>query len=189
MCIRDRDNTYIIFTSDHGLSVGQHGLIGKQSLYDHSIRVPMIISGPKIKPNSKYNSDIYLQDIVPTTYDLAKIPVSDEVDFKSFYQTIIDNKNEKIHPAIYGTFGCCQSDYFDFQRMIRRDNFKLMLFPKNKRLELYNLENDPFETENLISNYENKILVQSMFEELINLQKKYEDTLNLKRIFNDKIYN
>lgn len=183
------DNTYIIFTSDHGLSVGQHGLIGKQSLYDHSIRVPMIISGPKIKPNSKYNSDIYLQDIVPTTYDLAKIPVSDEVDFKSFYQTIIDNKNEKIHPAIYGTFGCCQSDYFDFQRMIRRDNFKLMLFPKNKRLELYNLENDPFETENLISNYENKILVQSMFEELINLQKKYEDTLNLKRIFNDKIYN
>jgi hypothetical protein len=73
--------------------------------------------------------------------------------------------------------------------MIRRDNFKLMLFPKNKRLELYNLENDPFETENLISNYENKILVQSMFEELINLQKKYDDTLDLKRIFNDKIYN
>ena len=41
---------------------------------------------------------------------------------------IIDNKNEKIHPAIYGTFGCCQSDYFDFQRMIRRDNFKLIQF-------------------------------------------------------------
>ena len=106
-----------------------------------------------------------------------------------FKAIVIDNKNEKTHSAIYGTFGCCQSDYFDFQRMIRRDNFKLMLFPKNKRLELYNLENDPFETENLISNYENKILVQSMFEELINLQKKYEDTLNLKRIFNDKIYN
>ena len=48
-----------------------------------------------------------------------------------------------------------------------------MLFPKNKRLELYNLENNPFETDNLISNYENKILVQSMFEELINFQKKY----------------
>ena len=135
----------------------------------------------KIKPNSKYNSDIYLQDIVPTSYDLAKITVPDELDFKSFYQTIIDNKNEKIHPAIYGTFGCCQSDYFDFQRMIRRDNFKLMLFPKNKRLELYNLENDPFETENLISNYENKILVQSMFEELINLQKKYLHLWNSKK--------
>ena len=92
------DNTYIIFTSDHGLSVGQHGLIGKQSLYDHSIRVPMIISGPKIKPNSKYNSDIYLQDIVPTSYDLAKITVPDEVDFKSFYLFCGQKLNECTYP-------------------------------------------------------------------------------------------
>mgnify|MGYP003306720160 CR=1 FL=1 len=56
------DNTYIIFTSDHGLSVGQHGLIGKQSLYDHSIRVPMIISGPGIKKNRVVSHDIYLQE-------------------------------------------------------------------------------------------------------------------------------
>jgi arylsulfatase A-like enzyme len=83
------DNTYIIFTSDHGLAVGQHGLIGKQSLYDHSIRVPMIINGPNIKKGSVYSQDIYLQDIVPTTLDLANIPVPDHVDFKSFYNIVL----------------------------------------------------------------------------------------------------
>jgi arylsulfatase A-like enzyme len=67
------DNTYIIFTSDHGLAVGQHGLIGKQSLYDHSIRVPMIINGPNIEKRVSLQQDIYLQDIVPTTLDLANI--------------------------------------------------------------------------------------------------------------------
>ncbi len=40
-----RDNTYIVFTADHGLSVGHHGLIGKQNMYDHSIRVPFAIAG------------------------------------------------------------------------------------------------------------------------------------------------
>ena len=67
------ENTYVIFTSDHGLAVGQHGLIGKQSLYDHSIRVPLIITGPNIKKRSIYSQDVYLQDVVPTTLDLAKI--------------------------------------------------------------------------------------------------------------------
>jgi choline-sulfatase len=89
------DNTYIIFTSDHGLAVGQHGLIGKQSLYDHSIRVPMIISGPKIKKGVRFNEDVYLQDIVPTTLDLAQISVPKEVDFKSFYKLIVDGENKK----------------------------------------------------------------------------------------------
>ena len=129
------ENTYIIFTSDHGLSVGQHGLLGKQSLYDHSIRVPMIISGPKIKANSLFNSDVYLQDIVPTTLDLANIPVPDEMDFKSFYKLLINGKKEKIHDAIYGTYGCCGNEYYDYQRMIRKDDYKLIFFPQNKRME------------------------------------------------------
>ena len=93
-------NTYIIFTSDHGLAVGQHGLIGKQSLYDHSIRVPMIISGPKIKKGSRFDQDIYLQDIVPTTLELANISISNEIDFKSFYNLIINGDDKKIHDGI-----------------------------------------------------------------------------------------
>ncbi|GIR10658.1 MAG: hypothetical protein CM15mP22_0780 [Gammaproteobacteria bacterium] len=89
------DNTYIIFTSDHGLSVGQHGLLGKQSLYEHSIRVPMILYGPDIEANSIYNQDIYLQDIFPTTLDLANIKIPDNIDFKSFKDVVINKKKSK----------------------------------------------------------------------------------------------
>jgi arylsulfatase A-like enzyme len=181
------DNTYIIFTSDHGLAVGQHGLIGKQSLYDHSIRVPMIISGPKIKKGLRFQEDIYLQDIVPTTLDLAKITVPKGVDFKSFYKLIVNRENKKIHNGIYGTFGCCQANYVDFQRMIRKDGYKLMLFPKIKRVELYNLNDDPFETINLAEQKEYKPKAKALFEDLIIMQKMMKDTLNLKTIFNNKI--
>jgi arylsulfatase A-like enzyme len=181
------DNTYIIFTSDHGLAVGQHGLIGKQSLYDHSIRVPMIINGPNIKKGSVYSQDIYLQDIVPTTLDLANIPVPDHVDFKSFYGIVFNNDNNKTHNAIYGTYGCCPGNYFDFQRMIRKDGYKLMLFPKNKRIELYDLNNDPYEINNLADNSNYKLKVKDLYEELIILQKEMGDTLKLGMYFKNKL--
>ena len=182
------ENTYIIFTSDHGLSVGQHGLIGKQSLYDHSIRVPMIISGPKITKGSWFNQDIYLQDIVPTTLDLANISIPNEIDFKSFYNLLINEDNQEIHDGIYGTFGCCPGNYRDFQKMIRKDGYKLMLFPENKRMELYDLNNDPNEIVNLSEKFEYKEKVSQLFEDLILLQKELGDTLNLKRVFNKNRY-
>jgi arylsulfatase A-like enzyme len=177
------DNTYVIFTSDHGLAVGQHGLIGKQSLYDHSIRVPMIISGPEIEKGKKISHDIYLQDIVPTTLDLAGIEIPEKIDFKSFYSLIKGSKNKSLYDGIYGTFGCCQGNYIDYQRMIRKEGFKLMLFPKNKRMELYDLINDPYEMYNLANKLEYKEKVKNLFKDLTFLQKEVGDTLNLKRIF------
>ena len=178
------ENTYIVFTSDHGLSVGQHGLIGKQSLYDHSVRVPMIITGPGIKKNRKIKEDIYLQDIMPTTLDLAGIRIPSSVDFKSLKTVLFEEKNKKIYDGIYGTFGCCSSEnYNDYQRMIRKDDFKLMLFPINKRLELYDLKNDPNEIKNLALNEEYKHKIKILFDDLIELQKSVNDTLNLKEIF------
>ena len=177
------DNTYIIFTSDHGLAVGQHGLIGKQSLYDHSIRVPMIISGPEIEKGQKISHDIYLQDIVPTTFDLADIAIPEEIDFKSFYSLIKGLDQKSKHDGIYGTFGCCDNNYIDYQKMIRKDGFKLMLFPVNKRVELYDLNNDPYEIENLAEKPNYKKKIKNLFEDLIILQKEVGDTLNLKRVF------
>ena len=97
------------------------------------------------------------------------------------------NDNNKTHNAIYGTFGCCPGNYFDFQRMIRKDGYKLMLFPKNKRIELYNLNNDPYELNNFADNSKYELKVKDLYKELIVLQAEMGDTLNLNRYFKNNL--
>ena len=97
---------------------------------------------------------------------------------------LFEKKNEKLYDAIYGTFGCCSTEnYIDFQRMIRKDDFKLMLFPINKRLELYDLKNDPYEINDLAMQDEYKDKIKNLFDDLVELQKNVKDTLDLTEIF------
>jgi choline-sulfatase len=71
------DNTYIIYTSDHGIAIGRHGLQGKQNLYEHTWRVPYIVKGPGIRAGSRTQGNIYLLDTLATMCDLAGIPAPD----------------------------------------------------------------------------------------------------------------
>ncbi|MEN8248294.1 MAG: sulfatase-like hydrolase/transferase, partial [Bacteroidota bacterium] len=83
------DNTYVILTSDHGLAVGQHGLIGKQNLYDHSIRMPLIIKGPGLEAGEKSDEMVYLQSMYATTCELAGIQIPETVEYKSLKDLMI----------------------------------------------------------------------------------------------------
>ena len=170
------DNTYIFFTSDHGLSVGKHGLLGKQSMFDHSIRVPLIMTGPDIPRGKSIDHEIYLQDIMATTLELADVTTSDSIDFKSFLNLAKGKDKKPLYPeGIYGA-------YMNYQRMIRKDNFKLLVYPKINKVLLFDLKNDPHEMNDLSndSRYSEKIKI--MFRDLINLQIKMKDTLNLSHI-------
>ena len=60
------ENTYVIFTADHGIAVGRHGLAGKQNLYEHTWKVPFIVRGPGIKARSRASGYLYLLDVLPT---------------------------------------------------------------------------------------------------------------------------
>ncbi|MBH46375.1 MAG: choline-sulfatase [Flavobacteriaceae bacterium] len=167
------DNTYIFFTGDHGLSVGKHGLLGKQSLFDHSIRVPLIFTGPEIPKNQIINHEVYLQDIMATSLELAEIPKPKSVAFKSFLSLIKGNEISSPYPeGIYGA-------YMDYQRMIRKDGYKLMVYPKIKKLLLFDLKNDPLEQQDISNKEEYKNTVKNLFESLILLQRKYNDNLDL----------
>ncbi|MEJ6764641.1 MAG: DUF4976 domain-containing protein, partial [Flavobacteriaceae bacterium] len=115
------------------------------------------------------------------------ISIPNHIDFKSFYNLITNKDNNKTHDAIYGTFGCCNENYFDFQRMIRKDGYKLMLFPKNKRIELYDLNQDPYEINNLADISKYKLKVKDLYKELTVLQKEMGDTLNLDMYFKNKL--
>lgn len=139
-------NTYIVFTADHGLSVGHHGLIGKQNMYDDSVRVPFFIVGPDVEEGRRIESPIYLQDVMPTALELAGIEKPEYVDFKSVLP-LLRGERERNYEAMYGS-------YINRQRMIAKDGWKLVHYPTVPTYRLFNLEEDPEEMNDLSGNPE-----------------------------------
>jgi len=171
-----KDNTYIFFSADHGLACGNHGLLGKQNMYDHSIRPPMIVVGPNIPKNKKTNVDVYLQDVMASTLDIAGIKKPEFVQFNS----MIDIATEKREKSYYGAiYGC----YTDAQRMIRKNGYKLIVYPKAEATLLFDMESDPLEMNDLNGEKEYGELKQTMFNDLLDLQKAMEDSVDIKAAF------
>ena len=110
------DNTYIVFTADHGLSVGDHGFMGKQNMYESSMRVPLIICGPNLPKGKRVEPFVYLQDVMPTTLELAGIEKPEQVDFNSLLPLATGKLDESNYPAVYGA-------YFGKQRMYRTEEY------------------------------------------------------------------
>jgi len=169
------DNTYIFFTADHGLAVGHHGLMGKQNLYDHSVRVPFMINGPGIPQGRRLPGAIYLQDVMPTTLELAGVDIPDHVQFRSVLP-IIRGERERNYDAQYGA-------YLALQRSVRMDGYKLILYPKIGKLRLYHVDRDPLEQNDLAETAEAKPVVRKLFARLLELQKQTADTLDLRSVF------
>lgn len=164
-----KDNTYIIFTSDHGLAVGMHGLMGKQNMYDHSMRVPFIMTGPDVKKNHQTDAMVYMQNIFATTCDYAGINPPESIDFQSI-RPIIEGKQKKGEEYIFGYFR-------DRHRMIRSDRYKLIIYPLVNEAQLFDMKKDPYETKNLINDPKHKKVKDELYKAFINKQKELGDTI------------
>ncbi|MCA9044382.1 MAG: sulfatase-like hydrolase/transferase, partial [Planctomycetaceae bacterium] len=169
------DNTWIVFTADHGLAVGQHGLVGKQNMYDHSVRVPFIVVGPGVDAGKKIDSHIYLQDVMPTTLELADVEKPDHVEFESLLPLLRGETNEH-YEATYGA-------YLAVQRMVTYDGYKLILYPQAKVWRLYNVAEDPHELHDLAEQPESLPVAKTLFEQLLRLQESTGDQLDLRETF------
>jgi len=173
-----KESTYIFFTGDHGLSCGEHGLMGKQNMYDHSMRVPLMVVGPDLPKGEKVDVDIYLQDIMASSLDIAGVEKPTYIEFNSFMNLAKGKKKEGKYDAIYGTYKK------ESQRMIRKDNFKLIIYPQTEIIRLYDLKNDPKELNDIASNPSNSKKIKSLFSELMKLQNDMGDQLDLSSIYN-----
>jgi len=169
------DNTYVFFTADHGLAVGHHGLMGKQNMHEHSVRVPFFVKGPALPADKKINSRIYLQDIVPTTMELAGIEIPDFVNFRSLVP-MMKGETAEHYDSIYGA-------YLQLQRMVIKDDMKLILYPTINKKLLYDLRNDPLELNNLAESPEQAATIQTLGQELLKLQEQTGDQLDIKSSF------
>ncbi len=135
------ENTIIIFSGDNGLSLGEHGLFGKQNLYEFGgLHVPLVMAGPGI---SKGKSDalVYLMDLFPTFAELAGATLPDGVEGKSVVP-ILAGKETKVRDVLYTAYRNCQ-------RAIRDDRWKLIRYPLVDRTQLFDLSTDPHELTNL----------------------------------------
>ena len=171
-----KDNTYIFFSADHGLACGSHGLLGKQNMYDHSVRPPMIVVGPNIPKNKATNAAVYLQDIMASSLELAGIQKPEFVEFNSLIGIAKGERDDSYYDAIYGC-------YTNAQRMIRKDGFKLIVYPKAEVIRLFDLENDPLEMHDLNGEEAFAEIKQNLFNDLLNMQEQMVDSVDLKESF------
>lgn len=135
------ENTLIVFASDNGLAVGQHGLMGKQNMYEHSVRVPLVVRGPGIDKNKNIESLVYLHDLFPTTCEMMNVPVPETVESQSLLP-LLRGATDRPYSTIFAA-------YRDVQRMARDDRYKLIVYPQSNHVQLFDLKQDPWETVDL----------------------------------------
>lgn len=164
------DNTIIVFSADQGISIGGHGLLGKQNLYEHGMKAPLFFAGPGI-PRGRSNALVYLLDIHPTIADLVGAPVPSGIDGISF------------KPVILGKAKTARTElmlaYRQFQRAYRDERWKLIRYPQVNVTQLFDLRNDPFEMRNLANNPTQAKRIARMTTNLQRLQKQFGDSLPL----------
>jgi len=160
-------NTIVVFASDHGLAIGSHGLLGKQNMYDHSVRAPLIFAGPGIPGGRRSDALCYLYDLFPTLCELAGLDVPESVEGKSLLP-IIQGRSEAVREVIFGA-------YRDVQRMARTDRWKLIYYPKIDRTQLFDLKADPDELHDLSANPKHARTLNQLRSRLVRLQGQFDD--------------
>ena len=161
-------NTVVIYAADHGLAIGSHGLRGKQNMYEHTLRVPLILWGPGIPRDRRRDGLCALRDLFPTTCELAGVPLPDTVQGRSLLPLI--RKGEQVHPELLGY-------YADRQRALLTERWKLIQYPRIRREQLFDLKSDPHELRDLSAVPKRRALLERLRARLLARQQAAGDPL------------
>ena len=126
-----RDEVLVIFAGDHGLALGSHGLLGKQNLYEHSMRAPLILDGAAFSNGGVRRDFAHLHDLAPTILAAAGVSPPDRMDGQDLHRPT-------------GRDGVL-TRYRDAQRAWRGDRFKIIWYPAIDRWQVFDLSIDPEE--------------------------------------------
>lgn len=164
------ENTIIVYAADNGLAVGSHGLLGKQSLYEHSMKVPLIIKAPGIPKGKVSDALVYLYDLFPTLTTLAGLPSPKAVDGLDL-SGILKGKVKGVRESLF-------TAYRHTVRAVRDRQWKLIRYPERDYTQLFNLAADPWELNNLHGKPGYEAREQQLKTLLLEWQKKTGDTLS-----------
>jgi arylsulfatase A-like enzyme len=165
------EHTVIVFAGDNGLSLGEHGLFGKQNLYEFGgMHVPCVVAGPGIR-KGRSEALMYLMDLFPTFCDFAGVQIPKEVEGKSIVP-ILRTKRGKVRDVLYTGYRSCQ-------RAIRDDRWKLIRYPLVNKTQLFDLNADPHELKNLAEEPAYASRTAEMMELLRKEMERYGDSCTL----------
>jgi arylsulfatase A-like enzyme len=180
------ENTIVIYTSDQGFYLGEHGWFDKRFMYEESLRTPILMRYPKeINPKTEINELIQNLDFAPTFLDYANISKPSDIQGLSF-RKLLKNQSEKIkwRDAIYYTYYEYPSVHMVKRHYgIRTKQYKLMHFYYDiDEWEMYDLDNDPSEMKNIYNDPKYSKIKKTLHERLSELKLKYGDSDSLNKM-------
>ncbi len=165
------ENTIVVYTADHGLALGSHGLLGKQNVYEHSMGCPLVVRGPGIPAGQSTSALTYLLDLYPTLCGYAGVEVPEGIDGHDL-RPVFEGTQENVRESIFLA-------YQDKMRTIRHDALKLHVYPEIDYQLLFDLEADPLEMTNLAVEPERSKDVKRLLAQMKQWQQRLGDTLPL----------
>ncbi|MCY4187753.1 MAG: sulfatase-like hydrolase/transferase [Bryobacterales bacterium] len=161
------EDTIVIYTADHGLAIGSHGLLGKQNVYEHSMGAPLIFSGPGIPAGGSSETFCYLLDIFPTLCAVLGIEMPAEIDGVDL-SAVWNGSVESVRDSIFTSFR-------DLMKSVRDERWKLIRYPRINHSQLFDLASDPHETRDLGADPAQAARIAELTERMREWQAKVGD--------------
>ncbi len=184
------ENTIVVYTSDQGFYLGEHGWFDKRFMYEESFRTPLLIRYPKLlKPGTKSDKLVQNIDFAPTFLELAGVPVPDDMQGVSLTPLLKGKNPDNWRKSLY-------YHYYEFPGIhmakrhygIRTEQYSLIHFYYDiDEWELYDLEKDPAQMNNVIDHPEYMEIRNTLHHQLDSLVKMYKDPLDDAPESNEKI--
>src|SRR5690554_11296 len=170
------DNTIVLYLSDQGFFMGEHGWFDKRFMYEESFRTPMVMRYPGvIKPGTRFRHMVMNLDIAPTMLDAAGLPIPKDIQGESMLPLLMD-KSAKGRDAIYYHYYENGEHAVSPHFGVQTDRYKLIRFYKSvESWELYDLEKDPQEMNNLYGAKKHQKIQDGLHVKLQELVERYED--------------
>ncbi len=179
-----RDNTIVIFMSDHGEMLGDHGLYFKgPHFYDEAVRVPLVISWPaSFRQDLRVNGLIELIDIVPTLLEASQLPISERVQGRSLVSLLTgavspDHHRDAVYCESYNSWTHADA----YGTMLRTETAKIVVYHGTDQGELYDLKSDPDEFNNLWNSDSHKDLKLRLMKQCFDTSVLSMDPLPVRR--------
>jgi arylsulfatase A-like enzyme len=162
------ENTLVVFTADHGLALGSHGLLGKQSLYEHSMRSPCIMAGPGVRSGETRDDLAYLYDLTTTCLESAGSAAVAETHGQSLWPVMRNERHGRDELLLI---------YAKTQRALRMGSYKLIRLPKIDRTLFFNVVEDPDELQDLSQDPAQQERIALFKDRMLIMQQRCQDAL------------